>query len=320
MSEGLRGRRLLVLGAAGFVGRHVVAALQRLGGETVAVVRDAAAIRRWGTGPVRAVSCDLADLDAVDALVATERPDMLFNLAGYGVNPRERDPEAARRINADLVEVVGRSLARLGPAGEARVLVHAGSAFEYGGVGGDLSEDGPARPTSAYARTKLEGTRHVQRLGQRTGLNGVTARLFTVYGTGERPHRLLPSLLDAARRGGPVDLTAGQQRRDFTYVGDVAEGLCRLALSRGTPGEAVNLATGAMTSVRGFVEQAAEVIGIPPDQLRFGAVPSRPDEMAHDPPNVARLRRLTGWTPPTTVSEGVRRTWESDTLGERGTR
>lgn len=319
-ADALGGRRVLVLGAAGFIGRHLLDEVRRWGGEPVAVVRDATAICWPRDEPDRVVSCDLAALDAVEALVETERPDLLFNLAGYGVDPDEQDELMTRRINADLPGMIGRAMGRLRPAGTRRSLVHAGSAFEYGAVGGALDEDGPARPTSVYGRTKLEGTQRVTTLGQQAVVNGVTARLFTVYGPGERPHRLLPSLLAAARSDRAVDLTAGAQQRDFTYVGDVAEGLCRLALSRGTPGEVVNLATGTLTSVRGFVELAARVLGIPDVHLRFGAVPSRTVEMAHQRPTLSRLRQLTGWTPPTTIAEGVRQTRESDILEERGTR
>jgi len=321
-ADDLRDRRLLVLGAGGFVGRRVVVELQRRGGEPVAVVRDAS-VARGGPLTGRVVSCDLVDLAAVEALIEAERPDVLFNLAGYGVGPDEGDEPTAQRINADLVAAVGRALGRLCPVGDRPALVHAGSAFEYGAVGGDLAEDGPAEPTSVYGRTKLEGTRHVARLGRQGVVHGVTARLFTVYGPGERPHRLLPSLIEAAQRREPVDLTEGLQRRDFTFVDDVAEGLCRLAAAPGAPGapgEVINLATGALSAVRGFVEAAARVLGIPAENLRFGAVPSRPDEMAHDPPTVSRLRQRTGWTPSTTLADGVRRTWESDILERRGNR
>ena len=319
-ADAFGGRRVLVLGAAGFIGRHLVGELRRWGGEPVAVVRDATPVR-WPLGePARVVACDLADLDLVEALLEAERPDVLFNLAGYGVGPGERDEALSRRINAELLDPIGRVMGSSCPPGARRSLIHAGSAFEYGAVGGDLDEEGPARPKSVYGCTKLEGTQRVTRMGLQGVLNGVTARLFTVYGAGERPHRLLPSLLEAARRNSPVDLTAGAQQRDFTYVGDVAHGLCRLALTQGSPGEVVNLATGRLTSVRGFVEQAGDVLGIPAEHLRFGAVPSRSGEMAHAPPTMARLLQLTGWSPSTTVTEGIQRTWESDILWKRGTR
>ena len=81
-------------------------------------------------------------------------------------------------------------------------------------------------------------------------MRAVTARLFTVYGPGEHCGRLLPSLIEAARAEKPLELTAGTQLRDLTYVEDVAEGLLRLGLAQAEPGSVVNLATGHLTMVR----------------------------------------------------------------------
>ena len=136
----------------------------------------------------------------------------------------------------------------------------------------------------------------------------LTARLFTVYGPGEHSGRLLPSLIHAAEAGTAIDLTEGSQERDFTYVEDVAEGLLRLAESDFEPGEVVNLATGRLTSVREFVLTAAEELGLSDEQLRFGALSTRDEEMAHAPVSVDRLAELLGWLLPTSVREGIRKT------------
>ena len=87
----------------------------------------------------------------------------------------------------------------------------------------------------------------------------------------------------------------------------MAEGLLRLALAAPDPGDVVNLATGTLTPVRGFVETAARVMGIPGERLRFGALPTRGEEMAHDPVRIERLRRLTGWSPAIGIEDGIAR-------------
>jgi len=296
-------QRVVVLGAAGFVGRHVVRALTKRGAEVTGVDRP-------GCGAAH-VGLDVTRPDDLDTLLERTKPTHVFNLAGYGVLPDQLDEVLARALNADLP---GHLCAAL--ADRNAVLVHVGSAFEYGGVGGTLDEDGPAEPPSLYARTKLEGTLAVQRWGAQRGLRAVTARLFTVYGPGEQTHRLLPSLLRCAQTGEVLSMTAGEQERDFTYVGDVAEGLCRLGLSQGPPGEVINLATGMLSSVRRFVEVATGVLSIPAGQLSFGAIPSRPDEMAHEPLTLTRLRRRVGWVPRTGIEDGVRLTADSGTVKE----
>lgn len=272
-----------------------------------------AAAHRWARWGVRGtpLQADLARPGRAGELVRSVRPAITFNLAGYGVDPLERDEALGGRLNHDLVlELVRACGEKEDPAWGGQHLVHAGSAAEYGEAGGDLSEDAAARPTSWYGRTKLAGTEAVT-WGTREGLlRAVSGRLFTVYGPGERAGRLLPSLIEAARAGSDLPLTAGFQRRDFTYVEEAAEGLLRLgALTEERLGP-VNLATGKLESVRGFAERAAVVLGLPPERLRFGVLPDRPLEMSHDEVNVGRLRVLSGWVPAMSIEAGVRRTLE----------
>jgi nucleoside-diphosphate-sugar epimerase len=169
---------------------------------------------------------------------------------------------------------------------------------------------------TVYGRTKLMGTQEVMARSAEGGLRALTARLFTVYGPGEHQGRLLPSLIDASQTGRPIQLSMGTQRRDFTYVEDVAQGLLRLGLSNAEPGWIVNLATGRLVSVREFAHDAARVLGMPLELMIFGAVSTRPEEMHHDEVSVERLQSLTGWHPATTVTQGVRATVAFRTSGQ----
>lgn len=310
-SRAYAGIRVVVLGASGFVGQWVSGVLARCGAELHLVVRD-----RRGADPVlsrhqvvgRVVEADLRDAQRVGEMLRGVGPAVVFNLAGYGVDRSERDEQAAFQINEGLLSAVCRGLSGgEKPGWRGQRVVHVGSALEYGEIGGDLSEESEPNPTTLYGRSKLAGTRALERGCRERGLRGLTARLFTVYGPGEHAGRLLPSLLETARTHRPLPLTAGEQKRDFTYVEDVAEGLLRLGLSDAAPGQVVNLATGRLTTVRGFVETAAKVLDIPRELLRFGEVPTRAEEMRHDDVAVGRLKGLIRWTPPTDIPEGVRR-------------
>jgi nucleoside-diphosphate-sugar epimerase len=183
-------------------------------------------------------------------------------------------------------------------------VVHAGTAAEYGSASGNLVETTTPAPGTLYGRTKLEGTRRLLAAAGTTGLRVTVARLFTVYGPGEHDGRLLPSLLDAQRNGRQVDLTAGLQVRDFTHVDDVTAFLLALA-ALPAPVGIVNVATGVLTPVRAFAETAAAVIGLAPPAMRFGSLPTRPEEMHHDPVCVEKLRGLVGRVPGIGIREGV---------------
>ncbi len=304
------GVRVLVTGASGFIGRWIARALTQAGADLVLAVRDAATMRliaeRYGVSGAVAV-CDFRNPADIVALVRASRPLVTFNAVGYGVDATEQDQGEMAAINADAVLHLADAIQQHGDTAWSDVrLVHLGSALEYGAASGRLPETEEATPTTSYGRTKLRATLGLASRG--SALRSLTARLFTVYGPGEHGGRLLPTLLEVRARDNRIPLTDGTQRRDFTYVADVAEGLVRLGLSHSPGGWVVNLATGKLVTVRNFAETAARVLGMPLEALDFGAIQRRRVEMAHDDVTIDRLVALTGWRPGTSIENGIRAT------------
>lgn len=314
IDQAYRGVRAAVFGGSGFIGAWTALALHRRGARVILVGRDArqtAAVRDAIDPAIEIVIADLADRDGPRRAIDAARPSVVFNLAGYGVDRSERNVELMEILNVRMVERLCAGLAAERNDGWGGVrLVHAGSALEYGRREGPLIESLVVEPSTGYGRTKLEGTRMVESCCAATPLRAVVARLFTVYGRGEHADRLLPSLMRAAQTGRPLELTSGRQRRNFTCVEDVAEGLLRLGISEVSSCAVVNLATRGLSSVRNFAETAADLMGIDRRLLLFGALPDRDDEMWHGDVDVTRLRTLTSWTPSTSIIDGIARTWE----------
>ncbi len=310
--DAFRGKRVLVLGASGFIGRWVAKLLTASGADLVLQVRDLETAKptfgQWQIqGDVRAV--DFMVPNSGVELLTSVKPAVLFNLAGYGVDRREREDKPFWRINNDLVRELAVAFAEQRDASWQGVgFVHAGTAAEYGAAKGNLDETSECKPTAQYGRSKLLGALELSLRSELAGYRAVIARLFTVYGPGELPGRLLPSLIESIAKRESIELTGGLQKRDFTYVEDAAEGLLRLALANPPESEIVNLATGKLSTVRAFAMSAAAVLGVPIDQLRFGALPTAKDEMEHGEVTIARLERLTRWKPPTSIGEGVAKT------------
>ncbi|MGH0028596.1 MAG: NAD-dependent epimerase/dehydratase family protein [Myxococcota bacterium] len=319
--DAYRAAPVVVLGAGGFIGRWVARALTRCGADLSLGVRDLAAFAQvaadWRIeGSVHAV--DLSEPDAARALCAELRPAVVFNLAGYGVDREEREEEAADRLNRRLPEALAGALAEHASGDwPGRSLVHAGSALEYGPLEGPVCESLPSRPDTLYGRSKWAGARAIAEASRASGLRAVEGRIFTAYGPGERPGRLLPSLLAARDGDGPIALSDGRQPRDFVYVEDVAEALLRLGLCREPGFEVVHVATGVLHPVRRFVEVAAEVLALDAARLQFGARGHLREEMWHGPVSVSRLRERLDWTPARMPREGVAATLRAATEGLR---
>jgi nucleoside-diphosphate-sugar epimerase len=172
------GVRCLVLGASGFIGGAVVRALGR-GGADIHCAGRAAAGSANGTQHHQ----DLTDLAGTEALVRRLNPAIVFNAAGYGVDPAEKraaDPGLAARLNAELPERLVAVLAGVAVPWTGARMVHSGSVLEYGPIGGVLRESVPGRPVGLYGTTKLDGTTRIARACERSGHRALTARLAHV--------------------------------------------------------------------------------------------------------------------------------------------
>ncbi|HEX9109544.1 MAG TPA: SDR family NAD(P)-dependent oxidoreductase, partial [Longimicrobiales bacterium] len=138
------GRRVAVLGASGFIGRRVAAALARQGAELYLLARvtqAAEALAGELGGDPSVLRCDVALPGELERAIEKVRPAIVFNLAGYGVDPAERDESLASLINAELPRRLCRALADWRDGGwPGQAVLHVGSALEYGRATGDLRE------------------------------------------------------------------------------------------------------------------------------------------------------------------------------------
>lgn len=258
--------RVVVTGAAGFIGSRLVELLLDAGRHVVGI--DAfttyyppaikrANIAAAGRHPAfELLPAALGDLDLDEVL---HPGDTVFHLAaqpgvraswGSGFADYVRDNVTATQ---HLLEAARRR--------DVARVVHASSSSVYGDAPLPMAEDGPLRPISPYGVTKLtaEQLGHVYWAG--FGLPVVPLRFFTVYGPRQRPDMAFHRFIRAIALGEPLTLHGdGTQRRDFTHVDDVARALVAAA-ERAEPGVPVNVAGGSSVSVLeaiALLEQALE--------------------------------------------------------------
>jgi nucleoside-diphosphate-sugar epimerase len=302
-----RGREVLVTGAAGFLGSHLVRRLAGLGAWVAALHRPGADLDRLaGAGPrVRRVAADLLDTRALKAWTRTHAPRTVFHLAAYGVDPRRDDPSLAFGVNVRGFVSLIESLDR----GTLDAFVNTGTCFEYGRSARPISETDPLEPRGAYSQSKAAQVAVGTMLARTQGWPIVTLRPFTLYGPGEQPNRLIPQLLRGVLDGGEVRLTGGIQTRDFIYVDDAVDAFLVAGRTPAVAGEVFNIGSGRATSVRAVAERIRDLSGSSV-VLKFGALPYRPDELWHLCADIGQARRRLGWSPRVELDEGLRRTLE----------
>lgn len=266
----------LVTGAHGFVGR--------------ALCRHLAQANRSYLAPARR-DLDLADGESVTAYLARENPKVIFHLASGGVSPKVHQDH--RLIARELAMIA--HLVRAAAPGTR--LIVAGSMAEYG-QSGRLSEDLRERPNTIYGLAKLAVTHFALTEGRKGGLEVTVARLFGVYGPGEAPYRLFPTLAAALARGRPVSLSDGLQCRDFVHVDDAVNAMLALADCPDAIDQIVNVGTGQAVQVRLACLNFAHQMNANPDLLRFGEVPRRETDEDFLEADTSVLERLIGICPP----------------------
>jgi nucleoside-diphosphate-sugar epimerase len=294
--------RALVTGAAGFVGSRVTRALA--GGEldVHAVVRSHPGPRLECVDGIRLERCDLADPGAVAELVARVEPEVCIHCAwiatpgAYLTSPENATHERiAQHLALTLVE-----------HGCARI-VGVGTCFEYAPSGGQLHETSPLGPTTPYARAKLAALEYMQNACDGSETTLAWARLFYLYGPGEDPRRLVPSVVLSLLAGRPARTTPGGQLRDFLHVDDAAAAL--VAVARSDVTGPVNVGAGRAVTVRELVETLGRITARS-DLVELGALPYASGDRMVVIADTRRLADACGWAPVLSLAEGLRGTAE----------
>ncbi len=299
-------RPILVTGAAGFIGAAVTRRLAAAGEPVVALVRPGSDLRRLGLvgRDIGVVRVDLGDERALRAEIARLRPAACVHLAAAGAVVPEGRLSRLLAVNALSPAVLAETLADAG----CDRLVTAGSSSEYGPCDGPMDEGLAPLPDDPYGAAKLAGGLLARSIALRAGMAVLHLRVFSGYGPGEDPRRLVPSVLASLLRGDPVELTPGGQVRDFVYLEDVVDAFAAAVRPDAPSGAILNVGTGVQTTVRALALLAAEVTGADPGLLRFGAKPYRPHEIFSWRAATSTAERVLGWRARTTLRDGLERT------------
>ncbi|HET7344104.1 MAG TPA: NAD-dependent epimerase/dehydratase family protein [Methylomirabilota bacterium] len=313
--------RILVLGAAGFIGCHLATRLADEG-QALTLVDDFsrgradAALQALRARP--GVNFLEADLTAPGALAALPRAwDQVYMLAAVvGVRNVERDP--ARVVRTNLVALLN-VLDWL--PGQGETLFFASTSETYAGsVARRLApvptaEDVPllvedvAAPRAAYAISKLAGEAAVIHAGRARGLRHVIGRFHNVYGPRMGADHVIPELsLRAIRREDPFRVYGPEQRRAFCHVSDAVEAMLRLVATDAAAGQIVNIGNDAEETV--IDDLAALVLRRAGHRPAIERMPAPAGSVARRCPDLTRLRALTGFAPKTTLESGVAETFD----------
>lgn len=320
--------KVLVTGAAGFIGYHVARRLAEtrkcdvLGVDNLGDYYDvalkrarvaqltAAAGELEGTGgQMRFLQADFADAEKFAGLMAHFRPDYVVHLGAQpGVRYSMENPAAYTRANLDGFASVLEACRRTPP----KHLVFASSSSVYGaGAKPPFREtDNTDQPISYYGATKKANELMAHSYAHNHGLNISGLRFFTVYGPWGRPDMAPALFARAICDGKPLKLfNHGKNLRDFTYVDDIVEGVVKVLLyppaeKPNPPGRIFNLGHHRPVETLLFVQMLEELLG---KKAAVELLPPQPGDMFETCADLTRVQAAIGFAPKVSLEEGLRR-------------
>lgn len=299
--------RVLVTGGAGFIGSHLVDALQEKG-HRVVVLDDLSSGHRENLSSQTELVRDDIRSPRVHDLFRDMRPEFVFHLAAQK-NVREslKNPLHDAEINIQgSLQLIALSQKF---AVKKFIFSSTGGAM-YGDVRNlPTKETTPAHPTTPYGIAKYTVEQYLEVYAREYGVKSAILRYANVYGPRQDPHGeagVISIFCDAIQRGEPMTIFGdGKQTRDYIYVSDVVEANM-LAMQRNVP-TAVNIGTGVQTSVVKLTEVLKKVSGKRAKVKHRAAIAAEVRKSALD---VKLAKKYLGWKPTVSLLDGLEKTWE----------
>ncbi len=308
-----KGQRVLVTGAGGFIGSHLVEALVESGAEVRAFVRYTSR-GDWGLlselpsatlEHVEVVAGDLRDLPAV--IQAMKGVSRVFHLGALIAIPYSY-LHPAEVVETNVMGTLNILLA--GREVGVERIVHTSTSEVYGtALRVPIDENHPLQGQSPYSASKIGADKIVESFYLSYDLPVVTLRPFNTYGPRQSTRAVIPTIITQALTRDTVRLGNLEARRDLTYVTDTVSGFLRVAETPGVEGQTFNLGVGEDISIGELAESILSLIGRPVrievDTSRLRPAKSEVQRLLSDN---SRAREAIGWVPQVALREGLQRT------------
>jgi NAD dependent epimerase/dehydratase len=307
----IKGKRILVTGAGGFIGSHLVEALVQSGAEVRAFVHYRGN-GSWGwldhspqKNHFEVVAGDVTDRDSVAGAVRSSH--IVFHLAALiGIPYSYHAPVSYMRTN---IEGSLNVLQAARDAGVERV-IHTSTSEVYGSARYvPINEDHPLQGQSPYSASKIGADKLAEAFHLSFGLPVVTIRPFNAFGPRQSARAVIPTIISQCLAGKTVKLGSLTPTRDFNYVSNTVDAFLKCAESRSAIGKTINVGSGTEISIEDLVKTIGKLLGreirVEKQKSRLRPAGSEVDRLLADN---AMARTILKWKPKVMLDEGLLKT------------
>ncbi len=302
--------KILITGAAGFIGSHLTRRLIQEGFEVEIIKRENSDVWRITDllGKIAACDVDLRDTQMVSKVVSYFKPDVIFHLATYYA-VEHQPQEIPQMLDTNVLGAI--NLLEASKETMVKLFINTSSCFVYRESENKLIEEDNLSSLNLYALTKIQAEQACSFYTEKYGLKSVTFRIFPPYGPADHERRLIPHAIKSLLKGNKLKLTTGKQRWDFVYVDDIVDAYFKLLFVPELPQkhEIFNIGTGNAVSVREVVSQIKDIIGSTLE-IEWGIIPHRKNEVWFSCADINKTKTLLRWRPIVQLREGLELTIE----------
>jgi nucleoside-diphosphate-sugar epimerase len=301
--------KILVTGAAGFIGSHTAERFKKLGHDVIGVDNfsnyyslelkqlNANALKNKG---ITILNCDLRDTNLVAKLPIDI--DYIFHFAAQpGISTSSTFEDYFSNNIIATKNLIDYAL----ECKHLKLFVNIGTSSIYG-LEATFPEEAVPKPASYYGVTKLAAEQLVLQKSREQQFKACSLRLYSVIGPRERPEKMYTKLIDLGLKGEAFPLFEGSAShlRSFTYVGDIVDGVVSvLGNEQKLDGEVINLGTEVEHTTQDGISAVEQVLG---KAIKIKVIPKRAGDQIRTKANIDKARKLLNYNPQTTLLEAVK--------------
>lgn len=298
-------KKVLITGANGFIGSHVVRKMVNELANVSIIVRDSSDLWRIEElkKDIDIHRIDLRDSVSVDNCVKQIKPDYIFHVGAYGVDARQKDYFTAANTN-----IIG-TMNLLNPLKDVgcKKIINIGTCMEYGDKKEMIKENSHLEPDSIYGSTKASASIIAHQMAAENNIDIVTLRPFGVFGEKEGSHKFFPYIILSLLENKEVNLTPCEQYRDYCYIDNIVDGFVLAAQNETIKNEIFNIGSGSIYNLKYYVDMIYQGMSIN-KKPNFGALSYRKNEVWNQQPDTTKIKKLLKWEPKINLRDGIERT------------